>query len=705
MRRPTRRDSTGPPTSSTEIHCVSAICGLFHLDGRSATPNLIGSMSATLGHRGPDASGSWCDEMVALGHRMLHTTPESLTEVQPLVSTRDGLVLVADARIDNREDLIATLRLSRAPKPTDSQIILAAYARWGEECANRLIGDFALAIWSSRDRTLFCARDPMGVKPVYYVRANQLFAFASEAKALLAIPGVEAEIDAEQVALFLGWYNEDREKTLFRSVMRLPAAHTLVAGRDRLSIRRYWCPDPKHEITFRRDDDYVEAFRELFTEAVRSRLRSSHPVGATLSGGLDSSSIVCTSRQLRSNETSPLHTFSMVFPGLTADDLRLIDERPFMDGVVRQGGVQPHFLRGDEVSPLGDIDRVVWHLDEPHSAPNLYLHWSMYRAAGQSGVRVFLDGFDGDTALSHGFGRLTSLARLEKWNVLQGELEAFRATHQRSSDVALRDYVLPHLAYLARRGDLVSWLRAASVLARRFRLSRRELLTRYGLGPLLPKSLVTFASAMREDRRPDQAILPRSLARALRRHERRAAMQRLRHVAPTERAAHIEGLSQPLYQLTLEIADKSAAAFNVEPRYPFFDRRLIEFCLALPEAQKFAHGWPRLILRRAMDGILPPEIQWRGSKANLSPNFHRRFRAVDVQQSRNAKDELLSPFVRMDALRRLAANYGTSGEEIEMKPEALTLFRVSVLEAWLTQLSERSRRTSTVVSALSPVAA
>jgi len=662
-------------------------------------------MSGALVHRGPDGGGDWCAGPTALAHRLLVTTVESVTERQPVVRPQPELVLVADARIDNRDELLAQLPLPRGGRSTDSEIILAAYERWGEACPEHLVGDFAFAIWDSRTRTLFCARDPMGVKPFYYFHNSRCFAFASELKALFTLPDVSPRIDPDEIARFIGWSHEGRTRTTYRDLLRLPAAHTLAVSPERATMRRYWAASSAREVRFRNDDEYTEAFREVFGKAVNARLRSARPIGATLSGGLDSSSIVCMSRRLRSEGAPPLHTFSVIFPDLPERELRLIDERAFVDAVVESGCVQPHYVRGDRLSPLGDLKRVLWHLDEPYSAPNLYLHWGMYAAANQSGVRVLLDGFDGDSAVSHGFGRLTGLARRNNWDALEAEVRAFSAHHRKSPELALSEYVLPHLAELARRGNYVSWFRAASDIGRRFGLSHSKLATSYGIRPMLPDSFRDLAHAMHDDATLESSLLQPLLAETLLRHNKESNATARQRAVQSERESHIEGVSQALYQLTLETADKSAAAFGIEARYPFFDRRFIEFCVGLPEEQKFGGGWPRLLFRKAMNGILPPVIQWRTTKANLSPNFHRRFREVDASFGETLDDASLAPYVRVDRLRDMLGRYRSSTEHSGMNRQALALFRAAILGSWLHQLSDRSHRARPDVGALSPAAA
>lgn len=686
---------------------MSAICGLLHLDGTLAPPShdAIAAMSAALAHRGPHGDGSWVDERAALAHRMLHTTAESLTEVQPVVRQREGLTLVADARIDNRDELTTILGIPRDARPSDSELIAAAYLRWGPECVHRLVGDFSFAVWNARYQTLFCARDPMGVKPLYFARSGRTFAFASEIKALFTIPAIDTAIDAEQVALFLGWSQDDPSRTIYRHVMRVPAGHTLLVSRDRFAVRRYWNPESAGDVRFSTDAEYAEAFRDRFEAAVSARLRSAYPVGATLSGGLDSSSVVCMSRQLRGESAPPLHTFSVVFPSLPQNELNLIDEREYVDAVVRGGRLQPHFIRGDALNPLRDVRRILWHVDEPYAAPNLYLHWGIYETASNSGVRVLLDGFDGDTAVSHGFGRLTGLARAGDYDVLESELASFGSRHRKPPELALREYVLPHLAELARRRRFVGWYRAASIMANRFRIPRRELLNRYGLRPLLPSSLGALAAATRGQDRPARLLLQPALARVLRRHTRRSAAAELRRPVASEREAHLQGLLQPGYQSTLELADRAAAAFGLETRYPFFDRRLIEFCLGLPEEQKFAGGWPRLLLRRAMEGVLPPEIQWRTTKANLSPNFLRRLRDVDLAGLECFDHPGLATYLRTGRVREMLARHGGQTGGDDATREAATLFRATILAEWLRSLTSKIEPTRREAGVPSPAAA
>lgn len=619
-----------------------------------------------------------------MGHQMLWSTPESVHERQPALRGAGVLCLVADARIDNRSELTRALGLPAADGTCDADLIVEAYYRWGPKCAERLVGDFAFALWDGRTEMLFCARDAMGVKPFYYFVSDTLFAFASEAKALLTLPEVSHDVDPLEIASFVDGSTEDRTRTIYKAIRRLPAAHTLWIGARSFVQSRYWRPDGERELRLSNSDDYADAFRELFGEAVRARMRSVHRVGAALSGGLDSSSIVCMARRGGVvDSTTPLQTFSLVFPTLPDKDRRLIDERKYIDSVLRSVDVQETFVHGDELSPVADIDDILDQMDEPFAAPNLYLHWSMYKAAQAAGVRVFLDGFDGDTTVSHGFARLHALVRSGQWDTFEREVRALSANRSMPPQRMLDHFGLPYLSVLARRGEWAQWAHTSRELRRRFGVSARRMVVEYAMRPALPARLRAAYRTLRRSETRAECLLRPELAMAL---VRRGSAQRRdadSEATWTERESHVEALSHPAYQLTLEIADKCAASFGVEPRYPFFDRRLIDFCVAVPDVEKLAGGWPRLVFRRAMAGILPPDVRWRSDKGNLSPNFHRSLRSTHLSSLDTGSQSVLSPYVDPTALAALRRRYCAATTTLGRSADGHTLYRVLVLQRWL----------------------
>ncbi|MGH7770352.1 MAG: lasso peptide isopeptide bond-forming cyclase [Candidatus Binatia bacterium] len=641
---------------------VSGIVGILRLDGRPVCREELERMNSILAHRGPDGSATWVDGVVGLGHRMLHTTPESLHEVLPLADHIAGLAITADARIDNREELIAALDLTGGDPGsiTDSQLILAAYEKWDESCPEKLLGDFVFAIWDGRKQALFCARDHFGVKPFYYCfLSDRLFVFASEIKSLFCHAEVPRRLNEVRVGEYLASVFDDKTNTFYEDIARLPSAHSLTMGCNGMQLRTYWALDPSRELRLGSDDAYAEAFRELFIEAVRCRLRSAFPVGSTLSGGMDSSSVACVARQLLArNGGCRLRTFSAIF-----DDVPQCDERTFINAVVAQNGLEPHYVHGDRLSPLADVDKVLWHQDEAFYAPNLFLTWGLCGAAKEQGVRVLLDGFDGDTTVSHGEGYLNELAQAGRWFALAAEIRAYVRTFNLSYRKLLWSY--------ARRYGLDPMISRSKVLS----LSRRiwqALLRR-----------IPHRGSRPENRPAWSAILNPTFVQAIDLAERRKALSRGRPNAPrTEREFHHRNLTWGIMPFTIEVLERTAAAFSIEPRFPFWDKRLVEFCLALPPQQKVHGGWTRIVLRRALGDILPVKIQWRKNKSNLGPNFEHGLLAYERERLEDVilKDSgTIEKYVDLNFLREAYHRFasGKAGDD------ALTIWKAVSLSVWL----------------------
>jgi asparagine synthase (glutamine-hydrolysing) len=565
---------------------MSGIAGIYYLDGRPVERMDIQRMVDSIAHRGPDGFGVWTDGPVGLGHRMLWTTPESLHEKLPFTNKTGDLTITADARIDNRDELIPAINFNGRPREniTDSEIILAAYEKWGEQCPEKLLGDFSFAIWNKRKQTIYCARDHMGIKPFYYYRSNKIFAFASEIKAILTQSEAPRRLNEVMVAYYLVSMFEDKTITFYQDIFRLPPAHTMTVDYGKVRVNKYWSLDPSRELKLGSDEEYAEAFRDIFTEAVRCRLRSAFPIGSMLSGGLDSSSIVCVARHLLSqNGGVRLQTFSAIF-----DEVTKCDERNYINMVLAQGSIEPHYIHADRLSPLTDLDRVFWHEDEPFFAPNLFIHWGLFSAAKHQGIHILLDGLDGDATVSYGITYLTELIRKGSWVVLSKEING---------------------------------------LSKHFNRSPWKIFRSYCLSPFIPQPIRQVWRMFHWRNRPawriDNIVNP-GFARRIGLDDRIQTLQGEWARPPrTEREHHYLELTWGLIPFIIEIGDRAAGAFFLEPRYPFLDIRLVEFCLALPPEQKIQNGWTRMVMRRAMAGILPVEIQWRGGKSDLSPNFDR----------------------------------------------------------------------------------
>jgi len=637
---------------------MSAITGYLLLGGQLFVAANLQAMTDSLRHRGLDEHATWADDLAGLGHCMLRTGLESSEEHLPL--ERNGLVITADARIDNRRELMAALGfVAESPDSVpDSELLLGAYQRWGEDCAERVVGEFAFAIWDRRRKSLFCARDALGVRPFYYFfTPGHLFAFGSEIKAIFSLPQVPCRINEERIGDYLALLTADKAATFYQDILRLPPGHTLAVDRTRFRLTRYWAPDASRVLPLRTPQEYAEAYREVFTQAVGSRLNSGFPLGSALSGGLDSSSIVCVARELLRADGSPsLKTFSGVF-----DEVPDSDERPFINAVVEQGGIEPHFVRADKISPLVDWKQVLWHQEEPTWTPNLFMHWGLYTAARQQGVRVFLDGFLGDNVVGHGWEYLMDLAYSWRLVALLKEIDG--------------------------------------VTKRQTGFSRGSMMWRYFVEYSVKQRLSQGLARLGQTRKPSVSEISRLMARfdpdfakRIRLEDRIAALSPPAAAPPgAAQKRHLRDLTAGEIPLGLEISNKIASAFSIEVRYPFADRRLAEFCLATPSTQRIQDGRSRMIVRRALASYLPTQVCWRSGKGDLSHNIAQRL--LDFEEDRLddiilGNPEKISPFCDIRTLRKSYQRY-------KMHPNASTIQAVwgaVNLALWLDQVAQVAAR-------------
>ena len=562
---------------------MSGICGIWAFDGG---PPDLDPLLAKLERRGPDGTHRWHEGPVALGHTLLATTPEALVEVLPLTEPDSGCTITADVRLDNREELFAALRLEGETRTIgDGELILRAFLKWGEDCPRHLLGDFAFAIWDPRATRLFCARDQMGMRQLIYHHApGRLFAFATEADALVAHPGVPKRINEGRIADFLDDLEGiDFTSTFFEDLVRLPPAHTLKVDAAGVSLNRYWELTPEPALQLASDQAYADAFLKVFTEAVRCRLRSAGPVGSMLSGGLDSGSIVAiASRLLAEHGHGPLPTFSAVGASADCIETRLIRIASTLEWIAANG------VNHGELGPQQErLNELILDIAEPFDG-QMNMVRAIYLQAREQGINVMLDGAGGDTTLAAS-DRVAAALRQGAFRVAWREAKA-EATF----------WDLPRYAF-------------------------RRLVTA-GVGPFVPTFLRDWRN-WRADRRNDRTYresnpMCQSFAARVDLNARRA---RLRETAGTAKLKCAEARAATMRQSHLTVGreryDRVAAGLAIEPRDPFMDKRLLVFCLSLPESQLKENGWPKLILRKAMVGKVPQEIIWRRGRDHLGFDF------------------------------------------------------------------------------------
>ncbi len=555
---------------------MSGIAVIWNRDGRPVERAQLVRMTDLMEHRGPDGAHHLYRGDVAMGHRALKTTAESRDENQPLSDEAAGLCLTFDGRVDNREELLSLLDLEGLGphQDSDAALVIAAYRKWGEECPAHLLGDFAFAIWDERRKQLFCARDPLGVRPLFYAIVGSTFACASEIRALFALPNLLPEPNLPIIALRLMRKCVEFDDTIYKGICRLPLAHCLMATRDAVRQRRYWDIDPRREIRYRNDDEYAQHFRELFFDSVECRLRSAAPIAAMLSGGLDSSSIVCSAQRIRGEKgiTEPkLETFSMVF-----DRLSLCDERPFINEVIKHCQSSGHFYVADQHFADAAIDR---HRQFPGLlyTPHAMLLTSVLETVKAGNFRVLLDGTGGDELAGSFFRHLASLLRRGKWSSLSAFIREYSTQYRIPFwtlvlDMAVRPAIPAPLKELYRS--------------------------------IIPAAPAPVTNLVRED------ALTWTGARA--RMTKTPAIPAFPTPMQSEMyAAIFVGWAPTVLTEEYELA---ASYFGIELRQPFRDRRLVEFALALPFDQLWRDGRSRFAFRNAMKHTLPEPIRRRRGK-------------------------------------------------------------------------------------------
>ncbi|RPH97019.1 MAG: asparagine synthetase B [Lysobacterales bacterium] len=616
--------SPGPRAS--EGRALSGIFGIVRRDGRPVDAAELERMRDAMAHRGPDGSNIWVDASAGMGQLMLCSTPESLHETLPWQDPESGLAITADARIDNREELAAALGISGVQPVPDSRFILEAYKRWGEACVERLLGAFAFAVWSSRERRMFCGRDQMGAAPFCYVDGDRFFAFASEPEALLHLPGISREPNENLIAtIFLpAFENRHDERTWQRDVSALTPAHALVAEPSMpLRKRRYWAPAATGDAPYSSQAECQERFLQLFGQAVACRLRAPGHLATMMSGGVDSAGIAVMAQRLLAGQSArQLHAYSAV-----DDDREASIESRSIVSMVDRLGVVPHQVAVPSLSgPVGVDDLVDAAWRHAHPVDNmLLLPAMMCLAASRDGNRVMLEGASGDVTMKLPDRYPAVFLRRGQFIRAWKECAAASRNH-----VYLRgSSPLRLYAQNAWRAFAPPALRLA-----RLRAKRGDVAAVIGASLLQPAFVerLQLAERLQEQYRDDEGAM---LAAPL----------------------HSRGERSLLYILWgLAGYGRVAARYGVEVRDPWADLRVFEFFARAPAEHLVRSGWTKYVARTAFLAELEPGVLWRRDKEHLGWQFTRRL----MHESRGLIERLmrdslctLQEYVRPGACRAL----------------------------------------------------
>lgn len=385
---------------------MSGIYGIYRYDGAPVDSHWLDRMKEAMAYYGPDGGDCKIDGPVGMGHLLLEVNPEDPFESQPMRSER-GLVVCA-ARLDNRDALLETFKISasEAAQIADGHLVSRAFNRWGEDVCSHIEGDWALAAWNARERRLFLARDAMGGAALYRYEGKGFVAFASSLKALLALPGVRKEPDWLHLAEVLVSWQHDAELTAYKGFRCLRGAHAATfGGNGQARVWRFWSKESREPLNFRRDEEYVEAFVEHYTRAVRSCLRTQKPVAAELSGGRDSGSVVTMAAPILASQGRELLAYTSIplFPPDGAEKRRLGNEWDLAHATAIMAGANVKHV-GIDARSHGVIQGIEHYLnvhDGPsHAGSNNYWGQAMLEAASQRDARVLLSGQMGNETVS-----------------------------------------------------------------------------------------------------------------------------------------------------------------------------------------------------------------------------------------------------------------------------------------------------------------
>ena len=554
---------------------MCGICGIVNFDPREAVQEkLLEQMTGAMMHRGPDDEGFFLDGNVGVGHRRL-----SIIDLggghQPIYNEDGSAVIVFNGEIYNYADLSENLVAHGHEFRTrsDTECILHSYEQYGDQCADRLRGMFAFAIWDRRRKRLLLARDRLGIKPLYYYRGENFFAFASEIKALLELPSVHPELDPEALDLYLSLRYVPGPRTMFKDIFKLQPGHLLVFENNRFRIQEYWDvpTGPPQECSL---EDAVAGFRELLEESVRLRLIAEVPLGVFLSGGLDSSAILAVMSKITGFQR--VKTFSVGYVTETAEE-EASNEFEYARMAARAFGAEHHECRVSATDFRDAIPDLVWHLDEPLADPSCIPLYFIAKLA-RDNITVVLSGEGADEILA-GYGIYKRMLLLEGLHRFVGPLGTWLGAQTQSwfFSEPVRNYL---------------------------RMSGLSLEERYrGVSR-------AFLPEMKRDLLGDDNIAGSE--------ERLSENFRELWQVPNSTSA----LNRMLYVDTkvwlpddiLLKADKMTMANGLELRVPFLDHKLVEFAARLPNRFKIRGRTGKVLLREAMRGVLPEPILQRSKK-------------------------------------------------------------------------------------------
>jgi asparagine synthase (glutamine-hydrolysing) len=612
---------------------MCGICGIYGLEDK----NLIERMADTLTHRGPDEEGFYSGKNISMGHKRLSII-DLETGRQPIHNEDESIWVVFNGEIYNYMGLTQDLESKghRFYTNADTEVLVHLYEEYGNEFINRLNGMFVFAIWDSNTEKLLLARDFLGVKPLYYTRVEDKFLFASEIKAILEYEELKREVNTESVYKFLTFHYVPGEDTIFKGIKKLPPSHFLECVDGRIRIKRYW--DLKEAITRRTDEHNIKLFRKLLEESVKMRLIADVPVGAFLSGGIDSSAITAIASEF---VDEPLKTFSVGFGEDKPHELNYAQIVSDFLGTDHQ-----EVIVDDESEVINVLPKLTWHYDEPmgeSAAIPTYFVSSIARKK----VKVALAGEAGDELFA-GYEVYPRLLLLHKY---------WKAPN------SMKKLISYFLRFMPQDNKLIQYLTFLSV-SDYLGNGHVKVNSNFEKSDLKNLCSDNFYKAI-ENCDSDDMIKPYSNNPYVKEPLNQMALRDVRNI---------------LADCFFMKADKATMAQSIEERVPFEDKNIAEFSFSIPPRLKL-HWWTgKYILKKAMSGSLPAEIIKRKKMGYSTPILQWMHGEVGevVQQLLSDSETAKHGYFRQDKMNQLGDNV----KQIRTNHTAFKIWMLFAFELW-----------------------
>jgi asparagine synthase (glutamine-hydrolysing) len=632
---------------------MSAIAGIYQINNQPITKeHSLGMMNALKKYPADDVQ-LWTKENIFFGCHAQWITPESVGEQLPLHIPEKQLVITADAIIDNREELFEYLSIekSRRKDLTDSELIALSYLKWGEDCPKYLIGDFAFMIWDERRRKLFGARDFSGSRTLYYYYNNKQFAFCTVIQPLLTLPFIKKILNEQWLAEFLAipdmFNTVNTSSTVYQKIEQIPPSHAISLVDGKVKISRYSKVIPEEKLRLNSNEEYEEAFKEVFQTAVESRLRTTHNVGAHLSGGLDSGSVVGFAAKSLKKVNKKLYTFSYVpidnFTDWTPKN-RLADERPLIKQTVQHvGNIDDYYLDFNKRSSFSEIDDWLETLEMPYKFfENSYWMSGVYEAASKQGIKLLLNGARGNYTISWG-SAMDYYARLMKnlrWIQLYNEINQY--IYNRGTG----------------RKKLLSQIgkRAFPTINKWF-TSKADYSFPILINPDFAQKSNVFSNLEKCGVDVTGSIIPNTYEMRINQFEK----------------LHSWGNGTSGTKLSLR--------YSLWNRDPTNDLRVIRFCLSVPDSQYIQKGIDRSLVRRSTKNLLPDKVRLnqriRGVQGadgiqRMAPEWGKLISELEEL----VEDPIISKYVNIEVIKTAIARVKQdTSPELIFDPEFKILMR------------------------------